>query len=574
MSRAVVALLGVAAVCVPLALGAQGSLRGVVRDSTSQLPLAGAVVTAYDSAGRASRRTLSDERGTYAVAVGAGSWRLRIVRLGFRPTEVIVSAGRDSVAHADVVMSRIPYSLQPVRVTSAATCPRRSDRVAALALLEDARSGLLATVVARSDRPARMKRLMIDRRIDARTNAVLRHAVNVQTVPSTVAAFGGALSAEAFVSDGFAVDGAAGATFHAPDAEVLLDDGFAAAYCFHVVDRDSARPNQVGLGFRAANRGAGRIDVDGALWVDTVARTLVEIEYRYVGLHPTAMFLRPGGRVAFRELPNGVVLIDQWMVRLVGLERDTVRRSVDPSARTRGLGQTVGERYVVGEVGGELARVAFDNGFTWAASLGTLSLTVTSDRGTPKPGVVVSLDDTNYEGMTDSAGRLVIADLAPGPYAALIGDTRLDAIDISLATPLSFPAERGRTASLVVHAMSAEDFIADRCLADRQPEFDGKRPPGRDSGFVIGRVFSPAREVVEGVSWTMSIRVGDGPDERRDGLATRSDGVFVRCGVPFGADIVFSFRKAGMASGSVGRVIKGPLTVLAVQMDPDTRKRN
>jgi hypothetical protein len=548
-------------------------LRGIVRDSTSQLAIAGAVVTTYDSAGRVGRRSLTDERGAYFVTAPAAARRVRVVRLGFRPVDLDVPSQRDSVLQLDVVMMRIPYALQPVRVMSGANCPRRSDRATALALLEEARAGLLATVVARTEKPARMKRLLIDRRLDATSNAVVRHRVEVQTVPSTVAAFGAALPAARFASEGFATDSGGGAMFHAPDADVLLDDAFAAAYCFHVVGRDRTRPNQVGLGFRAASRRQGRIDVDGTLWVDTVARALVDIEYRYVGLHPTVTFLQPGGRVSFQALPNGVVLIDRWVLRLVGVEPDTARRPLDPVGRFRELGRPVDERYVVGEVGGELARVTFDDGYTWAASLGTLSLTVTSDRGTPTPGVIVNLDDTNYEATTDSAGRLEIPDLVPGAYAALITDARLDAIDVSRATPLSFTAERSRTASLTLRATSAEDFVADRCLENRQPGFNGERPPLPGSGFVIGRVFSPTREPVGGVRWAMRIHVDERPSDPLAGPDTGSDGVFVYCGLPVGADITFSFSKQGMVSGSIGRRIKDPLTVVSVQMDPEKKRK-
>jgi hypothetical protein len=550
-------------------------LRGIVRDSTSQLPIAGVVVTTFDAVGQAGRRSLTDERGAYSISAPAAVRRLRIVRLGFRPVDMTIPADRESVEQIDIEMARIPYALQPVRVTGGANCPRRADRAAALALLEEARAGLLAAVVARSEKPARMKRLMIDRRLDAASNRVIRHGVRIETVPSTVAAFGSAVSAATFVRDGFATDSGAGATFHAPDADVLLDDGFAAGYCFHVVEPNRLRPNQVGLGFRAVGRRQGRIDVDGALWIDTVKRALIDIEYRYVGLPATLTFMQPGGRVAFRELPNGVVLIDRWMLRLVGAEPDTAPRPREPVGRSRETAQVRGVvPMVVGEVGGELARVTFEDGYTWTASLGTLSLTVTDERGAPSPGVVVRLGGTNYEATTDSVGRVDIPDLVPGTYAARIADPRLDAIDVSLATSLSFTAERGATQSFTVRGQTAEEFTADRCRQDRQLGFNGDTPPAPGTGFIIGKIFSRTREPVAGVSWAMHILFGERPEEVVDGSATGTDGLFVHCGLPIGADIVFKFRKVDMVPGSIGRQIKEPLTVIAVQMDPESKKQN
>ena len=157
-------------------------VRGTVRDSTTGLPIAGAVITTMDLLDRVGPRSVTNERGSYFVTA-TGARRLRIVRLGFRPVDVDLAARRDSTA-IDVAMARIPYQLQPVRVLAGARCPRQSDRTAALALLEQARAGLLATVVARSDKPARMTRLSIERWLDPETNRVMRQRVKIDSAPS------------------------------------------------------------------------------------------------------------------------------------------------------------------------------------------------------------------------------------------------------------------------------------------------------------------------------------------------------------------------------------------------------
>ena len=466
MKPIVVLALGVALVSQP---GQGQVVRGTVRDSSSGLPLPGAVVTTLDSIGRVGRRSLTDERGAYIVTAPAEARRLRVVRLGFRPVDIDVPRQRESVEELDVVMTRIPYTLQPVRVVAGANCPRRSDRASALALLEQARSGLLATVVARSEKPAQMKRLVFERRMDGTLTRIARHQVRVESVSSTVAAFGAARTAANFVKQGFATDSGEGYTFFAPDADVLLDDGFAAGYCFHVAERNRSRPNQVGLGFRAADRRRGRIDVDGTLWIDTVARALVEIEYRYIGLASELDRHDPGGRVAFRELPNGVVLIDRWMLRLVGTESEVARQPLDQVGRIRETALVKLTRIIVAEIGGELARATWPDGYTWVASLGTLSATVTNGLGFPLPNTKVRLEDTNYEAVTDSAGRLQIIDLAPGPYSAVVLDPRLEPIGVALRTSLSFVATRGSTMLLSLRAKTAEEHIAERCRADRRP---------------------------------------------------------------------------------------------------------
>src|SRR5687768_8972555 len=171
-------------------MGAQ-QVRGTVRDSTTGLPIAGAVITTMDSLDRVGRRSVTNERGSYFVTA-TGARRLRIVRLGFRPVDVDL-AQRDLASTIDVIMARIPYQLQQVRVVAGAKCPRRSDRTAALALLEQARAGLLATVVARSDKPARMTRLSIERWLDTENDRIMRQRVKIDSAPST-RAYGAARS--------------------------------------------------------------------------------------------------------------------------------------------------------------------------------------------------------------------------------------------------------------------------------------------------------------------------------------------------------------------------------------------
>jgi hypothetical protein len=90
---------------------------------------------------------------------------------------------------------------------------------------------------------------------------------------------------------------------------------------------------------------------------------------------------------------------------------------------------------------------------------------------------------------------------------------------------------------------------------------------------MIGRVFSPSREPVARVHWAMGIVVCDGLEKQLTGVDTGTDVLFAHCALPVRADIVFSFRKPGMMSGSIGRQIKDPLTVIAVRMDPEKKRK-
>ena len=58
--------------------------------------------------------------------------------------------------------------------------------------------------------------------------------------------FSAAHGATDFVRRGFMTDSARQALFFAPDADVLLDDGFAIGYCFRVATAGRDRPTRSG----------------------------------------------------------------------------------------------------------------------------------------------------------------------------------------------------------------------------------------------------------------------------------------------------------------------------------------
>src|SRR5688500_14228711 len=190
------------------ALDAQ-SLRGTVRDSSSGLPIPGAVVTLLDSVGAVGGRTTTDDGGDFlATLLGNGVRTVRVVRLGFRPRTVRVPDARDGAIRIEVLLTSIPLSMQPVQVSAGPACPRRADRATAMAVLEQARAGLLATVVARSDKPARMTRLRATRFMDGFSERILHQRVRLDSSGTPFGSFGAARSAADFLRYGFRTDSA------------------------------------------------------------------------------------------------------------------------------------------------------------------------------------------------------------------------------------------------------------------------------------------------------------------------------------------------------------------------------
>lgn len=83
-------------------------------------------------------------------------------------------------------------------------------------------------------------------------------------------------------------------TFYAPDGDALASPGFLATHCLSTVqDADETR---IGLGFEP-KPGRRVVDVNGVLWIDTVAGGPRQLEFRYTSLLP---FLRRHLEPTFR----------------------------------------------------------------------------------------------------------------------------------------------------------------------------------------------------------------------------------------------------------------------------------
>lgn len=530
-------------------------VRGVIRDSVTGAPVPGAIVILLDSAGRGMTRNLSNERGLYGARRLAQARGVRVIRLGFRPRELPLPAAGGDV-QLDVIVQSIPMLLATRTIEAGRHCPRRSDRAAALALLEQARAGLLATIVARSEQPARMTRLVYRRTLDAASNQPTRQTVRLDSTVEADVSFGAVQGAGAFVRQGFMRDSAGSQVFLAPDAETLLDDDFASGYCFHVMPADRARPNEVGLGFRPGGGRRPPIEIEGALWVDTVARALDDIEFRYVGLDERVAALRPGGRVAFRDMGNGTALVDSWSLRLVGAHVDSnahassSQRLIGPASRSYVL--------VAQESGGELARAVWPGGHAWDATLGTLHARAVRSDGAPAAGAVIGLDDTDYRATADSTGLVVIPQLVPGPYRAVVLAPQLAPLGVALYTTTAFTAARGGVVDGTIVVPTPEDFVAARCVADR-------RFAPSESVWLVGRVLRRDGTPVAGVG--ISFAEVDGLTERvlPWTYQTGTDGLFQLCvGLRAGMNVrVRATRSKGVAVDVAVR-LDSALTVVPV----------
>jgi len=316
------------------------------------------------------------------------------------------------------------------------------------------------------------------------------------------------------------------------------------------------------------SRARNRVDIDGVLWVDTASRRLQSLEFRYVGLDRRLDDARPGGWVSFREMANGIVIIDRWSLRLPVVRKDSV---FSRSTREYVPRDVVDAQ----ETGGEVVQIHWPPSLRWDASLGTLQLRAVNRAKAPAIGARVQLENTTYSARADSNGSITISRLLPGPYKLVTIDSQLDAIGVSLSTSITFTAVRDSVhrADLVVE--TANDYVAERCIHDGKWSGPMSQPRGR-TVWIIGRVVDGDNLPIRGAS--ASAFKGGQADIATAGMdpavvsttGTGSDGIFTMCSGFFsvGDSALFRINRKGLPPIERTYRLDDALTVLPPIRDP------
>jgi len=468
-------------------------LSGRVADSLSGQAVSGAVVIVLDMKAAPLARRVTDSFGRYRLVLPVVAARVEVRRIGFRPaTATIPPNGGDRTL--DFRLARVPSLLEPVRVVDNGRCPRRRDREAAFALWDQMRSALLATIAERDFNPPVVQRLVYDRLLDDR-DSILRQSVHADSITAG-RAFRAVRTATDFATHGYFADSAGRRVFLGPDADALVDDEFLRSYCLTIAAPSADHPGRVGVAFEPARPLLRRIDIAGVMWIDSVHRSVDELEFRYRGLESYEMALRPGGRISFRTMANGVAFIDRWFLRIV-VPPDTI---IEPGFVPR-------RRLEVHEQGGEMAVARWPNGAEWRARLGAVQGRVLRS-GKPLANTGVRLAESPYRTETDSAGFFRIDRLLPGPYDITIEDARLQPAAVAMTTLRGFAAARDSVVDVDVDAPTLNDFVRAQCdtktdfmllLAARVVRSDGegaafaKAKLSRAQNVVVGeRLSSPS----------------------------------------------------------------------------------
>ena len=501
-------------------VGAQ-TVSGIV--TRGGIPVDGAIVLLTDASGREVARTVAREGGQYTVRTQPGSWFVRIIQIGWRP---MIIGPHDVRGHTtvNVALTSPQVALSAITVRGESRCAVRPDSsVAAFAVWEAARSGLLATALTRTE--------PYDVRITSSERSLAPDGVAV-TADSTTTLEGRSLTpfrslpAAVLADSGFLTSDTSGVRrLWAPDAEVLLSEEFVATHCLQAQARDSTL---IGVRFEPARKRRNIVDVEGVLWVDRRSAELRTLEYSYVNGPDILTRAQAGGTVDFKRIPRGRWVVSRWSIRQpIIRERTEGQGNIVPGSRS--AARTREELAGIQITSGSLLGVSRDGVRLWEpGKVSFVARVVDSATGAPRARVLTGFANSGDRTATDSAGRVRFLMIEPGAHVLRFDDPAL--ASVGMAPPMrQVIVPEFNDAEIEVRLPSARDYVVATCGARAVAWGDGLL-----YGKVTRRAAADSSTSVIVVTNTPFHQLGGGVIDIENVLEVRPfpDGSFKVCGIP------------------------------------------
>lgn len=430
-------------------------VRGIVRDSTTGEPIAGAVVTLLDAAGRLSGRTLTSTTGRFTVAIGDTARRLTLVRIGFRPGSLSLEL---APTHSDTTLSLgmapLPTMLSAVESVTQPGCPTSEDRAGAFALWDQARTALLATLVARETNVGAVTMIEYNRRFDRDGRKLLSQRVHHAST-TTNRPFVSARPAVQFTRAGYIEKTGDDVVYFAPDADNLLDPAFAESHCFSLSRDAKSHAGQIGLRFEPRALHDSTAEIAGTMWIDSTARELRTLEFRFMNVGRIMELVNAGGILSFRN-DAGVSVIDWWKLHVPDIGYGDRRL-----AEGNGLGPRVTAMH---DIGAMLTSAEWPDSTRWSAPVGTVRGRVVADDGkSPIANGMVWLAGTDDTARTSLDGSFVLENVFPGPYQLLAADSDAARASFAEGSPVDLRVDSIAPTSATVRLPELGEFVRETC---------------------------------------------------------------------------------------------------------------
>ncbi len=462
-----------------------------------------------------------------------------MLRIGFRPTPgPVLDVAIGATVSAELIAGAEVVSLSAVTVRGEKECRVNPDTGLMVARVwEEARKAMLATQLSVDGAPLDGTWIEYDRVLDATGRKVREQSVRLASHPTTHAFR--SLPADVLARDGYVVsDSAETITFHAPDADVLLSDQFAATHCLRLAASPDGKPELVGVAFESTRARRGVRDIEGTLWVDRTSAELRSLEFRYTNLPEPAIAAGAGGHVEFLRIGGLTWLVHEWAIRFPRV----VSREKYSEGGNRKLVFTTANAVVrdIQVTGGEVSAVHRASTVLYERTGPAMALQLVSrDSLVPVAGAEVTLVGTDYATESDASGLARLTPVLAGTYTARVRIPLLDELGVA-------PVEheivvRDRAPVDTVSLPSAEQVLTRSCPRDSIHDGEGMlRGRVRDER---GAALSQATVTV---TWQLHFNITGANvsnlnwNEKTIGAMTDARGDWRVCGVPRGVALAVS----------------------------------
>jgi hypothetical protein len=536
-------------VCAAAKSSAQ-TVRGRVLERQAGEPVSGVVVLLLDAAENAVARTLSSDGGAYRlIAPGAGSFRIRAMRIGFRPfTTDAIELGAAADLTRDLTVAMIPVLLDSVKSVGRNSCRDRSGTETASVVWEQARTALYATQIS-SRLPAINASVIAYARFYDPGSSRIREQQTAMSSGFTTAAWA-TLSADSLRRLGYVIEDDKGwFTFYSPDVNVLLSREFQADHCFRLARSDDNA--LTGVSFEPSRERNKVSDIKGTVWLDTKTSELRSLEFRYTNVVEAQEEAGAGGQMEFVRMRNGGFAIARWQIRMPVVTLVSIKA---PRHGPVGPQQRLAEIRVAG---GALVAVTVGADTLWSRPPLTIAGTVTdSASGNRLSSARVSLAGAGSTAVSDQRGQFELRNVLPGEYTV---EVRTPSLDSMFAVHRTSVMVDTNTKPLAIRVARADQLARALCAFDKT--FTRTSPPGIIMGTSRLQGDSvPPRNVLVGAEWTQTEYSAGGGAVRADGVRrwkevrTDSRGEFRICGVP--ANTPVTIRAAGDSAEAAPTLVR------------------
>jgi hypothetical protein len=541
------------------------AVRGTVVDPAGT-PVPGVVVLLLDSLDVPSGRALTNDLGGFVVrAQKAGAYRLRTLRIGFKPEisePIALNAGEE--VPRKISLTSLAVTLDQVTIAGRNACGASAvaNASATLELLDQARAALTATELTNEGRSLTSTSVVFRRVMDASGRAVLGQRVAV--LVDSGAQPWQSTSIDSLRRLGYVNESGDSLAYRAPGLDMLASAAFVADHCFRLVGEGGS--TRIGISFEPSPERRRVAEIRGTLWLDRATAELREMDFRFANVESAIIDARAGGNAQFARMKNGSWVISAWNIRMPVLQ--SRQRQGPASPRLGGSrGDITVEVATQNVVGGSLSVVTRADQVAdtlWKrAPLTVTGVVIDSASGNPAGDARLALRGTGVSAFTDARGTFTMPGVLPGSYTLELRTASLDSVGAVNALAYTLTDSAAPIRIRVPNATQLATSMCGGSLTSLSP---------MSQGIVFGAVTmlgndAPASLANVVAEWTE----GANDDFRWKEVKADDNGRFRLCGVPIGKALVLrAMTDSGSADPALVTIARDrKFTRTEMEIDPE-----